>query len=95
MGNERTCEGEVNTLTGSPRFVPRGDASDTRVNIPPSTVRYSDLTQSLKDKIAETDPTEHELLMWILIQTKINNLHHTYLSGKVVDEDDIDWPLTK
>ena len=76
------------------RFVPDRDLSDRRVHIPASTISYNQLNQDLKDRIAETDPTERELLTWIVIQTKINNLHLTYLSGKIIDEDDIDWPLT-
>ena len=71
------------------RFVPEGEPG-----IPLSRVRYSNLNQDLKDRIAATDPTEHELLEMIVIQQKINNLQRTYLSGKVIDEDDIDWPLT-
>lgn len=90
MGNEPTQNGAGDTMT---RFVPRGDPSDRRGYIPPSTIRYSDLTQSLKDKIAETDPTEHELLWRILIQSKINNFHRMKLSGVNIDEDDIQlWP---
>lgn len=69
------------------RFVPSG-----RPGIPPSTVRYSNLTQDLKDKIAETDPTEHELLYQIVIQKKINNLHRMKLSGMNISEGDIQWP---
>ena len=69
------------------RFVPRG-----RPGIPNSTIRYSDLTQNVKDKIAETDPTEHELLEMIVIQIKINNLHLMKLSNIDFTEDDVDWP---
>jgi hypothetical protein len=79
-------------MVGSPRFVPDRDLSDRRVHIPPSTVRYSDLTQSLKDKIAETDPTEHELLAWIVIQEMIGNLHRMKLSNVNIEEIDVDWP---
>lgn len=69
------------------RFVPRGEPG-----IPLSRVRYSNLTQSLKDKIAEADPTEHELLYQILTQVRINNFHLMKLSGENISEEDIVWP---
>ncbi len=55
-------------------------------------VAYSDLTDSLQERIVATDPTERELLEWIIIQQKINNLHRMSMSDAVIDEDDIEWP---
>ena len=55
-------------------------------------VAYSNLTTSLQERIVATDPTERELLEWIIIQHKINNLHRVSMSGKIIDEDDIEWP---
>ena len=85
VGSKSTVDGAGDTM--SLRFVPRG-----RPGIPNSTIRYSDLTQNVKDKIAETDPTEHELLEMIVIQIKINNLHLMKLSNVNIDEVDVDWP---
>ena len=85
MGNKVKKDGAGDTMTL--RFVPSGEPG-----IPLSRVRYSNLTQDLKDRIAETDPTEHELLEWIVIQIKINNLHLMKLSNQNITEDDIDWP---
>lgn len=58
-------------------------------------IAYGELTTSLKERIAQTDPTERELLEWIIIQAKINNLHRMSLSDANITEDDINWPLTK
>lgn len=69
------------------RFVPGGEPG-----IPLSRVRYSNLTQDLKDRIAATDPTEHELLEMIVIQMKINNLHEMKLSNEYLTEVNVDWP---
>ena len=66
------------------RFVPTRDIGGK--------VKYSDLTQSLKAKIAEADLTEHELLELIIIQVKKINLHLMSLSGEDITEDDIEWP---
>ena len=57
------------------RFVPPGDLSQRKFNPPVSSIQYSDLKESLKDKIAEADPTEHELLFLILRQIQKINLH--------------------
>ena len=55
-------------------------------------VGYGNLSQYVRDKIAEADLTEHELLERIVIQMKINNRHRAILSDEEVTEDDINWP---
>ena len=55
-------------------------------------INYGNLSQYVRDKIAEADLTEHELLERIVIQMKINNLHRAILSDEEITEDDINWP---
>ena len=55
-------------------------------------IDYKDLSAYVKDKIAEADMDEHELLKLIVIQMKINNLHRAILSKHEITEKDIKWP---
>ncbi|KKN27736.1 hypothetical protein LCGC14_0861600 [marine sediment metagenome] len=55
-------------------------------------VSYSQLTDSLKDRIIATDPTERELLEMIVVQSKILVLHLMAMSDESITEDDIEWP---
>lgn len=74
-----------------PRFVPDRDLSDTRVHIPKSTVRYSDLHSTLK-AIIGPDITEHELLEMIVITVNKMVMHLMAGSDEDITEDDISWP---
>jgi len=75
------------------RFVPRRDLSDKRINIPPSTVRYSDLTQNVKDIIDQANLTEEELLQITVGILRNINLCLAEMSGLELEEDDIVWAL--
>ena len=82
LGDKGAEDGEGVTMTL--RFVPRG-----RPGIPNSTIRYSDLHSSLKEKIAETDPTEHELLEMIIITLKKINDHMYEITDEELTVGDI------
>ena len=75
------------------RFVPKRDLSDKRINIPPSTVRYSDLTQNVKDIIDQANLTEEELLQITVGILRNINLCLAEMSGLELEEDDIVWAL--
>ncbi|KKM61543.1 hypothetical protein LCGC14_1530660 [marine sediment metagenome] len=75
------------------RFVPKRDLSDKRINIPPSTVRYSDLTQNVKDIIDQANLTEEELLQIAIGTLRNINLCLAEMSGLELEEDDIVWAL--
>ncbi len=55
-------------------------------------VSYSELTSSLQARIAETDPTERELLELIVLQVKQINLYLMAMSDENITGDDIEWP---
>lgn len=77
-------------MVSRPRFVPDRDVSDTRIHIPPSTVRYSDLHSSLKERI-DADVTEHELLEWIIITVQKINKHMYEITDEEITKEDISW----
>ena len=56
-------------------------------------VRYGNLSQFVKDKIAEADLTVHELMELNIIEDRITNLHLMKLSGEEIKAGDVTWPL--
>ena len=68
------------------RFVPRG-----RPGIPNSTIRYSDLTQNVKDIIDQANLTEEELWQIAISTLRNINLCLAKMSDLELEGDDIAW----